>query len=115
MTDPPPANEAALVELGRRAFFRYPTQLTAAVGATLTRAKAGAYMATVDSFCGSFYGVRGYYCQTSRDECSSDSECGARDGFPGRGYCAYTKEQGRWMCSYSPAASPSDGASLRAE
>lgn len=42
---------------------------------------------------GPFYGVAGYYCHTSRDQCRNDGTCG------NRGYCAYDPESGFWACS----------------
>jgi hypothetical protein len=60
---------------------------------------AGRCAPTVDSSCGTFYGVRGYYCHSCNDTCTQDSDCAARDASPA-GYCAYDLTVGHWVCSY---------------
>jgi hypothetical protein len=48
---------------------------------------------TVSSFCGSFYGIQGYYCHTPADQCRNDSDC------PKGAYCAYSTDLAQWICS----------------
>jgi hypothetical protein len=55
---------------------------------------------TVSTTCGPFYGVQGYYCHTSGDECVNDSDCKAQP----TGYCAYAPEVGHWSCHYTLCA-----------
>jgi hypothetical protein len=52
---------------------------------------------TVDSGCGSFYGVQGYYCHTPADECVNDRDCPGY-GTPEAPYCAYSTTVGHWVC-----------------
>lgn len=59
---------------------------------------------SLDFQCGSYSGVTGYYCRTAQDECVEDADCtGTTDaGLPtGPGFCAYSREVGRWTCSHS--------------
>lgn len=53
---------------------------------------------TVSFDCGSFYGVQGYYCHTSKDACHNDSDCDAGDA------CAYSNALGYWACSHGHCA-----------
>ena len=48
--------------------------------------------------CGNYFGVAGYYCHTSSDECVDDADCKA-DGTHPMGYCAFKPTVGRWQCS----------------
>jgi hypothetical protein len=63
---------------------------------------AGSYCSpTFNTSCGPYSGVVGYYCHTTKDECTRDDQCG--DG--GRaGYCAYDQNVGKWACQYSVCA-----------
>src|SRR5262249_38613105 len=54
---------------------------------------------TVDSGCGSFYGVTGFYCHGCQDTCVDDSDCPATANSPA-GYCAYDPSVGHWACGY---------------
>jgi hypothetical protein len=54
---------------------------------------------TVDSGCGSFYGVTGFYCHTCQDTCVNDSDCPATTTTPA-GYCAFDPSVGHWACGY---------------
>jgi hypothetical protein len=65
---------------------------------------AGGYCSpTVDSQCGSFYGVQGYYCHKPGDACTSDADCGG-DGGLGMPYCAYSPMTGAWACGTGACA-----------
>ncbi len=58
---------------------------------------AGGYCSPSLGSCGSFGGTIGYYCHTSSDTCSNDSDC--VEG--GMGYCAFQPTVGRWACAYA--------------
>jgi hypothetical protein len=53
-----------------------------------------------DTSCGPFSGYVGYYCHTSKDECTNDDEC--TEG--GAGYCAWQPTKSLWTCFYQVCA-----------
>jgi hypothetical protein len=48
--------------------------------------------------CGNMGGPVGFYCHTSHDECTNDTEC--KDG-DHTGLCVYQATVGHWACSFS--------------
>jgi hypothetical protein len=65
-------------------------------------ADCGAYMCSPSNGDGGpFYGVQGYYCHTSQDACTRDSEC-IQNGR--QGYCMFAAQVGHWTCSFNFAA-----------
>ncbi len=48
--------------------------------------------------CGNYGGVQGYYCHTSNDTCTDDSECN-NSGM--MGYCMFETMVKKWQCSYA--------------
>lgn len=62
---------------------------------------AGAYCSpSFDSQCGAYFGVTGWYCHTTKDECVNDSDCvGKVDGGWSAPFCGYRPELDKWVCS----------------
>jgi hypothetical protein len=52
---------------------------------------------TVDSSCGAFFGVVGFYCHRPDDECTDDADCNKEEK---HGYCAYFADKKHWACGY---------------
>jgi hypothetical protein len=53
---------------------------------------------TLDTTCGPYDGLVGYYCHTPNDECTNDDQC--KDG-GGPGYCAREPTAGKWICAHA--------------
>jgi hypothetical protein len=63
---------------------------------------------TLDTQCGPYDGIVGYFChrpadQCTKDECTNDSDCPPNDaGFgPSAGYCAWEPTTAKWTCAYT--------------
>lgn len=52
---------------------------------------------SVDISAGRFYGVAGYYCHTTNDQCTNDGDCSQGD-------CRYAPQVGFWVCAVGGAA-----------
>jgi hypothetical protein len=59
---------------------------------------------SLDSGCGLYLGVTGWFCHTAHDTCVNDSECAGLDGGFGAPFCAYHPEAGHWACSTTQCA-----------
>ncbi|HEY8042087.1 MAG TPA: hypothetical protein VIF15_19925, partial [Polyangiaceae bacterium] len=44
--------------------------------------------------------VGGYFCHSSCDECTNDSQCPSSGSIPG--YCGWQPQVGRWACAVGP-------------
>jgi Cys-rich repeat protein len=49
---------------------------------------------TLDTSCGPYDGIQGFYCHTPGDSCTSDAQCTMPNG-----YCAWQPMLGKWACA----------------
>jgi hypothetical protein len=61
---------------------------------------------TLSIQCSNLGGPVGFYCQSDRDDCTSDADCASRVLSTGGRWCVYDRNASRWVCGGSNCETP---------